>query len=240
MGKFRLLVTKKISPSLVLRAGLSGVDVLEKELIKIAHVVNDDLKNKLKEYSSSDYTVVFTSKNAVTALSMNGNLKDAPWKIYSMEGATANEVKKHFGQHKIAGMARNAAALVDVIKSDGDIKKVIFFCGTKRLDHLPDLLRERKVQVEEVIVYETQLSPQPIIDDYDAIAFFSPSAAESFFSTNIPASHIICVSVGSTTTEAIKKYTDNQVITAERPSEESVIQTAINISNKNHDNQKWN
>jgi uroporphyrinogen-III synthase len=240
MSKFKLLVTKKISPSLVLRAGLSGVDVLEKEMITISHVVNDDIKNKLKELTTSEHIVVFTSKNAITALTMNGNVKNAPWKIFSMEGATANELKKYFDEKKIVGLARNATALADVIKGNGDVKKVIFFCGTKRLDHLPEMLRERKIQVEEIVVYETQLAPQSIIDDYDAIAFFSPSAAESFFSTNIPANHIVCLSVGTTTTEAIKKYTDNEVITAERPSEESVIQTAINISNKNHDNKKWN
>jgi uroporphyrinogen-III synthase len=56
---------------------------------------------------------------------------------------------------------------------------------------------------------------------------------------NIPGENIICVSVGKTTTDAIRKYTDNEVITADRPSEESVIQTAINLSNKNHDNRKW-
>ena len=45
MNRFRLLLTKKVSPSLVLQAGLRGVDVLEKEFIKIVPVVTKEIKD---------------------------------------------------------------------------------------------------------------------------------------------------------------------------------------------------
>ena len=44
MKTFRLLVTKKITGSLVLRAGLKGIDILEKEFIRIQPVVSDTSK----------------------------------------------------------------------------------------------------------------------------------------------------------------------------------------------------
>ena len=135
-------------------------------------------------------------------------------------------MKKHFPQAIIAGSAKNATALAEEITISGD-PKIIFFCGNKRLEDLPRLLNSRNIEVEEVIVYKTELVPQKIIDDYEGIAFFSPSAVESFFSENTLSKNIICFSVGKTTTEAIRKYTGNHVHTTEKPTEENVIEMAI-------------
>ena len=55
MSNFRLLVTKKISTSLVLQAGLKGVDVLEKEFIRVIAVTNEQLNKKVNK--------IITSKN---------------------------------------------------------------------------------------------------------------------------------------------------------------------------------
>src|SRR6185295_1537907 len=130
----------------------------------------------------------------------------------------------------IAGEAKNASALADEISEKSEERKVIFFCGSKRMEDLPRLLKARDFEVEEVIVYKTELIPQKIIDDYEGVAFFSPSAAESFFSGNVLKKNVVCFSVGKTTTEAIKKYTGNEVITSEKPSEESVLELAIKQS----------
>lgn len=225
MNNFRLLVTKKLSPSLVLQAGLKGIEILEKEFIRIVPAVND-LNNKLSKLISTDNTVVFTSRNAVAAVATQNDATQIRWKIFCTEGATKNEVKKHFPQAIIAGSAKNATALAEEITISGD-PKIIFFCGNKRLEDLPRLLNSRNIEVEEFIVYKTELVPQKIIDDYEGIAFFSPSAVESFFSENTLSKNIICFSVGKTTTEAIRKYTGNHVHTTEKPTEENVIEMAI-------------
>ena len=53
MSNFRLLVTKKISTSLVLQAGLKGVDVLEKEFIRVIAVTNEQLNKKVNKTITS-------------------------------------------------------------------------------------------------------------------------------------------------------------------------------------------
>ena len=229
MNNFRLLMTKKISSSLALQAGLRGVNVLEKEFIRVVPVMNDQLNKKINKIVAGKNVVVFTSKNAVTAIA-NQNLKEADWKIFCLEGATKIEVKKYFAENNIAGTAKNALSLAEQIANKSEGQKIIFFCGSRRMEALPELLREKNIDIEEVVVYKTELVPQKIVDDYEGVAFFSPSAAESFFTNNELKANVVCFSVGRTTTEAIRKYTGNQVVTSEEPSEESVLELAIKQS----------
>jgi len=227
MKTFRLLVTKKISPSLALQAGLKGIEILEKEFIRVDPIVNDQLNKKISSLATAKHTVAFTSKNAVSAIAANNNIPYADWKIYSIEGATKNEVMKYFSEDSIAGTAKNALTLAEVIEDKSEDRKIIFFCGSKRMEDLPGFLLSKNFDVEEVVVYKTELVPQKIIDDFEAVAFFSPSAVESFFSTNALRKNVVCLSVGKTTTEAIKKYTGNEVITAHKSSEENILELAI-------------
>src|SRR5438128_4831630 len=115
MKNFRLLVTKKISPSLVLQAGLKGIDILEKEFIRIVPVVNEQLNKKIHKLASGRHTVVFTSKNAVSFIAASNSFANADWKIFCIEGATKNEVKKHIPAGNIEGTAKNASLLAEVI-----------------------------------------------------------------------------------------------------------------------------
>jgi uroporphyrinogen-III synthase len=230
MNNFRLLVTKKISSSLVLQAGFKGVDVLEKEFIRIVPVATDQVNKKINKLIGSENTIAFTSRNAVAAIAAHNNVAEAKWKIFCIDGATKNEVKKFFAESFIAGTAKNAVLLAEEIAKKSEEHKIFFFCGSRRLEDLPQLLSKKNVEVEEIIVYKTELVPQKIVDDYEAVAFFSPSAVESFFSENVLNKNAVCFSVGSTTSEAIKKYTGNEVITSEKPSEESVIEMAVKYS----------
>lgn len=232
MNKLRLLVTKKISPSLALRAGLKGIDVLEKEFIVIEPVAQDKLNEALEKIISEEHTVAFTSKNAVAAVAYGRHVKDSPWKIYCTEGATQDQVKKYFREEQIVASAKNAKELADKIAGNANGEKnIIFFCGNQRRDELPELLTAAGFTVKEIIVYETKLSPQAIIDDYDAVAFFSPSAVKSFFSANKLNEKAVCLSVGKTTTDAIGSFTKNKIITAPSPSEASVLGLADEIKN---------
>ena len=230
MNTFKLLVTKKISPSLVLQAGLRGIEILEKEFIRVVPIENDHLHKHINGLATTKHSVVFTSKNAVTAIAANNNISHADWKIFSLEGATKNEVRKYFSEDSIAGTAKNALTLAEVIDDKSEDKKIIFFCGNKRMEDLPGFLLSKNFEVEEIVVYKTELVPQKIIDDFEAVAFFSPSAVESFFSANDLRKNVVCLSVGKTTTEAIKKYTDNEVITALNSSEENILELAVNQS----------
>ena len=223
-------MTKKISASLALQAGMRGIEVMEKEFISIVPVLNENLNKKISRLIATDHTVAFTSKNAVSAIEWNTELSNANWKIFCIEGATKNAVKKYFSEISIKGTAKSALLLAELIAERSEEKKIIFFCGSKRMEDLPGLLLSKGFDVEEVIVYKTELVPQKIIDDFEGVAFFSPSAAESFFSVNTLKKNVVCFSAGKTTTEAIKKYTDNEVATAEKSSEESILELAIKQS----------
>src|SRR6476661_7317622 len=103
MNNFTLLVTKKIASSLVLQAGLRGVNILEKEFIRIVPIANDQLNKKISKLIGEKNTVVFTSKNAVAAVAGNSKFQDPGWQIFCLEGATKKEVKKYFDESFIAG-----------------------------------------------------------------------------------------------------------------------------------------
>ena len=231
MKNFRLLVTRKVSSSLVLRAGLNGIDILEKEFIAVEPIVSDELRKRIDVITSSEQPVAFTSRNAVHAVAVNIDLKKADWKIFCLEGATAKEVKKYISQEKIVATAQNAEALANHISENIPEKKIVFFCGNLRRDDLPEILRTSGCDVEEIVVYETVLVPHAIVDDYEAIAFFSPSAVKSFFSVNKLKDGVFCISVGNTTSEAIREFSQNKIITAKWPSEESVFELAKEIKN---------
>lgn len=231
MSPFRLLITKKISPALISFSGLKGVDIMEKELIKIVPLNTKEIIDKIRNLYSSEATVAFTSKNAVTIVAdavKDGNPSLPDWKIYCLEGLTREEVIKHFSKDLIAGTARNARSLATEIQKNATGRKIIFFCGNKRRDELPDILKDNGIQVEELIVYETEFSPVKIVDDFAAVVFFSPSAVESFFSVNGLDEKVVCFSVGRTTTEAIKRFAGNRIITSEKTSEESIMESVMN------------
>lgn len=233
MRRFRLLITKKISPSLELKAGLNGIDVLEKEFINVVPVKSSGLQSLIERLATDTQFVVFTSKNAVKSVASYG-LQNVDWKIFCLEGATKQMVELYFGNDKIVGVAKSAMELGELIVHRDDIKEVVFFCGDKRLNNLPDTLKEANIHVNEMVVYETKLSPQKIVDDYDAVAFFSPTAVQSFFSENRLSDTAVCLSVGKTTTETLKSYTSNEIITAANPAEHTLIDLAITLNNQKY------
>jgi len=121
MTAFRLLITKKISRAFVINSGLRGVEIMEKEFIKISPVNSQDLTEKIKNLSSQKMAVAFTSKNAVSVIasvinSDNNSLPD--WKVFCLDGVTRDEVAKRFSKDIIEGTARNAKSLASIILKD--------------------------------------------------------------------------------------------------------------------------
>ncbi len=100
----------------------------------------------------------------------------------------------------------------------------MFFCGNLRRDTLPDILKKNGIALQELVVYTTTLTPRTLEETFDGVAFFSPSAAESFFSANRPDNTVVFFSIGHTTTAALKTYTDNRVITSEHTTEAAMIE----------------
>jgi len=99
-----------------------------------------------------------------------------------------------------------------------------------RKETLPKSLKAAKINIKEIEVYETILTPQIIKNQLDGILFFSPSGVESYLQKNTIKNEI-CFCIGKTTAETVEKHTKNSVI-AEYPSTESLIDEIIKHYNR--------
>ena len=225
--KLKIVSTKNVSREVIGKALANDIAIDELPFITTAPINTEELKKTLKGFLQQNITAVFTSKNAAHAFDQIVNA-EVPWNIYCIGQSTKKTVSKIFGEDNISGTADSASALSDVILQDKEIKKVIFFCGKQRREELPQKLKEEGIEVEEIVVYETLETPQKLSRKmYDGILFFSPSAVNSFFSLNKINEQTQIFAIGKTTSDAIHKHTKREIIIAETPSEENILELVI-------------
>jgi uroporphyrinogen-III synthase len=237
MIAYNVLSTKKISPSLITKARQNNIEIIEQEFISIKPILTKEKYEQVMPIvlNTKASNVVFTSANAVEAVK-NYLHQDATWflpnwDIFCLSGKTKDSLKPNIKESQIIATAENASALAQKIV-ERSIQEIVFFCGTKRRDELPGILKRAKIKLEEIAVYETMETPvvSPMV--YDGILFFSPSSIKSFFSVNQLNKNIVCFVIGKTTADALKEYTDNKVIISEYPGEEMMLAT-VNFYFKN-------
>jgi uroporphyrinogen-III synthase len=170
---------------------------------------------------SGSRVAVFTSVHAVEAVRERLAVVSG-WRIYCIGGATREAAAGIFGEGSIAGSAGSARELAELIKERGE-GGVVFFCGDRRRDELPEVLTRAGIRVDERVVYRTRLTPKRVDRDYAGVAFFSPSAVESFFSVNTIGAGVILFAIGGTTAAAIHDRCSNEVVTSERPDKTVLI-----------------
>ncbi|HTR29995.1 MAG TPA: uroporphyrinogen-III synthase [Puia sp.] len=162
---------------------------------------------------------VFTSSNAVNAIRPHVKEVVPEWRIYCIDGATFEAVAEIFGERSVMGKSDSASGLATlIVRSETSRRgKVVFFCGDQRREELPLILRDAGLNLTEMVVYRTVLTPHRQEKNYDGIVFFSPSAAESFFSVNRIGKDVPLFAIGPTTAAAIHMRCSNPVIIGERP-----------------------
>ncbi len=223
--EWNILSTRPLSDEVIGKASLHSVSIDCISFIETEPIKNEALTNFIYGLHSKPITAVFTSMNAVDAVSVY--LKEKPqWSVYCMGHTTQQLVADAFGFDHIKGTAINASLLADQIIQDG-ITEVYFFCGDQRRDELPHKLRIENINVNEVTVYHTTHQHQKIDKKYDGVLFFSPSAVDSFFSINEPQKNTILFAIGSTTADAIIKLSTNTLIIAQQPGKESLAEEMI-------------
>jgi uroporphyrinogen-III synthase len=232
--KASILSTRPINEAFIEEAAKKNIliDVLsfiETEIIDSIEVY-EEIENALLETA----TVVFTSVNAVEAVAAHLNDYKPDWSIYCIGNTTKKLVKEYFGEELIAETGDNANELARKIIEDDITDEVIFFCGDKRRDELPSLLNKQGIEVNEIEVYQTNLLQHKVEKNYDGILFFSPSAAENFFSNNKVNDKAILFAIGNTTASAIKKYLpadkaglSNKIIVADEAGKSNLVEKAI-------------
>lgn len=225
-SKTHILSTRPLDEAIIAEAASLDIAIDTLSFIQTTPIITDEVAQQIQLHAQLDATVIFTSMNAVEAVINLLNDERPFWEVYCIGDTTGNLVSEYFGSSAIAGTANNALALAAVMLLDG-IKEAVFFCGDQRRDELPQTLQTNNVTLHEVVVYQTITTPQVIEKNYDGILFFSPSAAESFFSANNISDNTILFAIGDTTGDTIKKFSNNRVITSVIPGKEALAKQAI-------------
>lgn len=230
-SKISILSTRPLDNAVIVEAAKSNVIIDIVSFINTEKFINSETEKKITELLKQNITVIFTSMNAVDAV--KPYVSAAPfWKIYCIGNTTKKLVTQVFGEKNIGGFANNGEQLSGVILKDNLLKKVIFFCGDKRRNEIPDTLKKNGITVEEIIVYKTIETPGIVKIKYDGILFYSPSAVESFFKKNTISDRTHLFAIGTTTANAIEQFSDRPVISSEIPGKENLVRLAINYFNK--------
>jgi len=187
-----------------------------------------EVQQEIEQALLQSTTVVFTSRNAVEAVAAELEGQEPEWTIYCVGEKTKELIDEYFGDDKVYGVADNAAELAELIIEEDSTDEVIFFCGDQRRDELPELLRAHDIEVNEIIVYQTIALPQKLEKQYEGILVFSPSAADSFFRVNKADKKSVFFAIGATTSNAIKKFSDNKIIVSKLPDKEQMIKEVVN------------
>jgi uroporphyrinogen-III synthase len=230
-NKIQILCTRPLPSSLIEEAGTCGIEIEEQPFIETESILSVEVQQEIELVSTEVATVVFTSMNAVDAVTIFLDGHQPEWTIYSIGTATGRLVKEYFGEERIAGTANDATALAELIAEDRFTDEVVFFCGDQRRDELPDILKQHDIEVNEIVVYQTIEVPHKISKPYHGILFFSPSAVRSFFKINKLQEKTIAFAIGNTTANEIKKFSNNKIIISDEPGKENLVQKMMEYFN---------
>jgi uroporphyrinogen-III synthase len=221
-----VLSTAVLKKQLMDQAAEAGIDLDAFPFIHTTAVTEKEVAEELKYLAALPLTAVFTSINAVNAVAEIIETGNPAWNIYCVGKAAAGTILKRFRNSFVMAMADDAATLAGFILGDG-VQEVVFFCGNKRRDTLPDLLAAGEISAYEIIVYETIETPHVAAKAYDGILFFSPSEVSSFFKVNTIGPHTVLFAIGHTTEQAIKEISGNKVIVSKGTSKQEVVMSMI-------------
>ena len=221
-----ILSTRPVSAALVRAAQLKNIELEVISFIETEAIEDVEVQQEIEQAALQRAAIVFTSMNAVKAVTDMLDQQVPEWRIYCIGHKTQELVSDYFGAQAIAATADHAMALADAIIEDSP-EEVFFFCGNNRRDELPHQLQEHNIVVNEITVYQTRLLPHKVDKAYDAVVFFSPSAVDSFFKLNKLPEHTVVYAIGNTTKAAVKKYCSNPVVVGDSPDKEALIRKAI-------------
>lgn len=183
----------------------------------------------LSKINSDTHNFLISSQNAVKAIS-ELNLEGD---FYVVGEKTAKALKA--SGFEVVHFENYAEDLAEFILKNTKPQSWNFFCGNHRRETLFEKLSPKGHLLNEIICYDSIPNPSRIDSThFDGFAFFSPLAVKTFFSNNTIPENSVIFSIGNTTNEEIKKHTNNDIITAEIPLLEKVIEKI----NEHYDTEK--
>lgn len=209
--------------------------VLTLPLITIKTQFIEDIKEKLQACDS----LIFTSKNAIYALSENLKFRDfksiwasLPNFVIGKGSADALE-SLGFKAHFVASSAYGevfARELIPHLKH----KQPLFVRAKKIASKLPEILRNNGIYLQEVIVYESLLNlleSPPKLQKNSIIIFGAPSHIRAFLLNFTWDLSFCALCIGKTTSAAAIKLLGEEAKIMEAPIPEfkSALEFALNI-----------
>lgn len=225
----KILFTKNIAQSILSQQ--LGDDILVDcvEVIKTNPIQANafDLKN---------YSLIFTSVNGVISFFNNQFKPNEDFtsknynKIYCVGEKTKRELRKNgFGTFKVL---KNAETLSKFIISHCQHEKFLHFCGNLAIDVLDKELPLQNIKYNKITVYNTEEINPLVPEKYHAVVFFSPSGVRSFAKQN-SLEEMKLFSIGETTSNEVKKYTQEKIYTSEGNSLISIFELIQRVVKNN-------
>lgn len=226
--KRNILLTRPLSGQQLEYARILGLEpIIEPALEFKFPEYWDGVLKVINEHSKSDW--VFTSANGVKALErlMKSGLQVRPEVQLFAVGSKTKEALESLGLDAQVPRIQDGAHLAELIVEEGKIDSVIYFHGNLSRDEITGKLQEENIEVMEVEVYETIISPVSLPDTpVEAILFYSPSAVEGFkqgqgFDGELP----VLFAIGPTTAEALRQETNQSIEVADTPDTKVLLKT---------------
>jgi uroporphyrinogen-III synthase len=205
-----ILATKKLAHNQKQYLLNAGFKVIDEDFIHIQPIAF--------EIKNTNDILIFTSQNAV--LNVLNYKNEFIHKPTICVGEKTKNILLENG-FSVVCFQFEAEELIRSIENEYMNKSFTFFCGTSRLNTIPDFLNEKSITHQIIEVYETIETPVKIAPKMDGILFFSPSGVSSYIKEH-KITNEICFCIGTTTATAIKPFAENIVI-ANQPSVENVI-----------------
>ena len=224
-SSIKVLSTRPIDAQVLQEAISHNIQIDVMSFINTEFFNDNTTTSRISNLLKEEINAVFTSMTAVEAVSKH-IIEKPCWSIYCIGNTTKKLVESTFSSKNIKATADNANELAMKIISDAP-GKVTFFCGDKRRNELPLLLKNARIEVDELVVYKTNREEHTLLKEYDAILFFSPSAVTSFFSKNRTPSKTRIFVIGTTTAEAVGTFTQNPLIIARSPGKSNLVRDMI-------------
>ena len=213
-ASIQVFSTKKLTPT-QMQLFKDGLRVDSEDFIKI-----NPTRIPEKVLTAPIKNVVITSKNAVESLLTNVAASELQFdNIYCVGRKTKRLIEERIG--KVKYQARNAQKLSEYLVEYIEGTEVTYFCSDLRMDELPQLLEENKINVTEVEAYKTKSAPVKVDKSVQGILFFSPSAINSYLEVNQPDKIAYCI--GESTASVAREHF-SEVRVAKIPLAESVVE----------------
>lgn len=226
--RIRILSTRPLGEAIVSEAADAGIDINVISFIDTEPAVTSYVQERIKDLTDEKATAIFTSMNAVDVVA--DLLTQSPaWNIGSIGTTTRHLIEQKLPASSIIATGNNASELAEALAASRPSGQVVFFCGNQRRDELPVILREHGIELEELVVYNTITTSVVIEEQYDGIAFYSPSAVESFFSANKPPADSIMFAIGATTANALGQQCSNKIVVSDNPGKNNLVKTIIDF-----------